>query len=760
VSAREPHGDRLAFHELLLEHTEDAIVAIDREWLITGWNKGAERVYGWSAEEALGRHVPTFVRMDLNREERAELRRELAECGRWRGEATVERKDGSTVSVEVITVAVHDSGGELTGFLGIHRDISERKPVDQALRAAQERSETILQSITDAVVAMDREWRFTYINDRAMAQTRKVIPDVTADDLLGKSIWEISPGLVGTTIYNEFHRALREQAVVEFEAYSAPGRRWVEIRVYPSESGVSVYSHDISPRKAAQEEMSRRGEQQALVAVLGQRALATEDLQPVLDEAVALVARTLGVELAGVAEITRGGEGVIFRAGFGWRDGVVGRRIDQVERDSLVGYTMRQRYPVVVEDMATDRRFTPSASAIAMDHGVVSALGVMIASPDSPFGVLATLSTRRRAFSSSDVSFVRAVANVLAGAVERSRAQERLAEVRQAERNRIARDLHDAALQELTDALVQAGRARAAGLAPDAAAHLVSTLKRVSAQLRNAIHDLRQADESRPFPDALRALVDAQRALAIDCEIHLDIAQRTPIGMLGDRGTELLRIVGEALTNARRHSGARRVRVSARASARGLCLEVTDDGRGFDPADERSRTEGNGIQGMRERAALLGGELDIRSAPGTGTTVSVELASARPDEPPRAPARILLVEDHAAVRDAVADMFEDEPDLDVVARAASLADARGMLHDIDLAILDLGLPDGYGADLIADLHHVNPRAQALVLSATLDPDEITRATSSGAAATLDKIADLPDLVDVVRRLHRGTAPSS
>jgi PAS domain S-box-containing protein len=752
-------GERLALHELLLEYTEDAIVAVDRDWLVTVWNKGAERMYGWTAVEVLGRHVPSFVRMDLDEHERAELRREVAERGRWRGEATVERKDGSTVSVEVINVGVRDSRGEITGFLGIHRDVTERRRAAEALRGAQRRSETILESITDAFVAMDADWRFTYLNERALVQSRKAMGrEVTAEELLGRSFWEVTPQLVGTTIDHEFHRALREQTTVEFEAYSAPAERWVEILVYPTPDGVSVYSHDISARKAAQAEMTRRAEEQALLAALGQRALASEDLQSVFDEAVGLVARTLDVELAGVAEVPAGSAEVILRAGAGWREGVVGTRIERGGHDSQAGYTLLRRAPVIAEDQAADPRFRQSA--VAQAHGVVSALSVVIAGSEIPFGVLGALSTSRRPFSPSDVSFLQAVANVLASAVERSRAQERLDEVRDAERSRIARDLHDDALQELTDALVQADRARFAGLGEVAADRLVSTLRRVSEQLRGAIYDLRVTDEGRPFADALRALVDVQRTMAVDCEIDLEIAPENAIGVLGDRGAEVLRVVGEALTNARRHSGARRVRVTARGSGGGVCVEVTDDGRGFAAADEPSGPDGSGIQGMRERAALLSGDLDIRSTPGTGTTVRIELGAGEHHERPRATARILLVEDHTLVRDAIAGMFEQEPDLEVVAQAASLAEAREMLHDVDVAVLDLGLPDGCGGDLIGELRDVNPHAQSLVLSASLDPAEIARAVDSGAAATLDKTADLDDLVHTVRRLHRGAAQPS
>jgi signal transduction histidine kinase/CheY-like chemotaxis protein len=456
-----------------------------------------------------------------------------------------------------------------------------------------------------------------------------------------------------------------------------------------------------------------------------------------------------------VVEMRVGGEELILRAGVGWREGV-GSRIER-GLASQIGYTLLRREPVITDDQAADPRFRPSA--LAQAHGVVSALSVMIASGDEPFGVLGALSTRRRTFSPSEVSFVQSVANVLASAIERSRTEQRLAEVLEAERSRIARDLHDEALQELTDALVQADRARVAGLTPDAADRLGSTLRRIGEQLRAAIYDLRLTDDTRPFPEALRALVDVQRALAVDSEIDLDIAGETAIGVLGNRGSEVLRIVGEALTNARRHSGARRIHVSARESQRRLCVEVTDNGRGFDPTDEPSGARGRGLQGMRERAALLSADFDIHSTLGTGTRARIELRGAQHHGRPRA-ARILLVEDHAGVRDAIAGLFEPEPDLHVVAQAASLAEARAMLHDIDVAVLDLGLPDGYGGDLISELRDVNPRAQALVLSASLDSAEIPRARNSGAALTLDKIADLNKLVDAVRQLHRAADPPS
>ena len=117
--------------------------------------------------------------------------------------------------------------------------------------------------------------------------------------------------------------------------------------------------------------------------------------------------------------------------------------------------------------------------------------------------------------------------------------------------------------------------------------------------------------------------------------------------------------------------------------------------------------------------------------------------------------RVLLVEGHAAVREAIAAMFEREPGFTVVGQAGSLAEARGMLDGVDVALLDLGLPDGFGPDLIRELRVRSPRAEALVLSASLDRSKLARAVDSGAAGAIDKLAHLDEVVDAVRRLRAG-----
>jgi len=532
-------------------------------------------------------------------------------------------------------------------------------------------------------------------------------------------------------------------------------------------TGCLTLHRDISARERAQQalrEAQRRSERaeaqrergarrQGIVAELGLRALTGDDVQAVMDEAVALVAQTLDVELAEVAELAAGGGEAIVRAGVGWKDGVVGQRPGRDADDSLMGYTLRCRAAVISEDVAADGRF--DAGSIARDHGVVSALSVTIATPDEPFGALAALSTSRRTFSAADVSFVQAVANVVGGAVERSRARERLSEVREGERRRLARDLHDEALQELAVALAEARRREfsAAEPGPDP---IVPALRRVGEHLRGAIYDLRLKDqEQRVFADLLEAMVALHGAMAGDGRVELDMDGGVPSTALGRRGTEILRLAGEALTNARRHAQAASIRVCARGTGDRLCIEVIDDGRGFDAGAEPSAAAGTGITGMRERAELLGADLDITSRPGGGTTVRLDVPLGAGRQGEQCEVRVLLVEDHTAVRQAMAAMFEREPAFNVVGQAASLAQARRMLQDVDVAVVDPGLPDGYGGDLIQELAVVNPRAQVLVLSASLDRADTARAIESGAAGVLDKVAQLDEVVDAVRRLRAG-----
>lgn len=119
--------------------------------------------------------------------------------------------------------------------------------------------------------------------------------------------------------------------------------------------------------------------------------------------------------------------------------------------------------------------------------------------------------------------------------------------------------------------------------------------------------------------------------------------------------------------------------------------------------------------------------------------------------------RVLLVEDHAIFRELFAAAFEKEPEFEVVAQASTLAEARRSLEGVDVAVVDLGLPDGDGTDLIGELRAKNPDSVALVLTASLDVAVYARAVEAGAAGILHKAVHVGDVMYAIRRLAAGEA---
>jgi PAS domain S-box-containing protein len=130
--------------------------------------------------------------------------------------------------------------------------LSERRLRSEAEQGAASRKiSSILESITDSYYAVDRQWRFTDINDRAAAHFKK-----EREEVIGKIIWDVFPQAVGGDSYLQFHRAMETQAPAHFEVASAlASGNWLDVHAYPSAEGLSVYFRDITKRKRAEEKL-------------------------------------------------------------------------------------------------------------------------------------------------------------------------------------------------------------------------------------------------------------------------------------------------------------------------------------------------------------------------------------------------------------------------------------------------------------------------------------------------------------------------
>jgi DNA-binding NarL/FixJ family response regulator len=116
--------------------------------------------------------------------------------------------------------------------------------------------------------------------------------------------------------------------------------------------------------------------------------------------------------------------------------------------------------------------------------------------------------------------------------------------------------------------------------------------------------------------------------------------------------------------------------------------------------------------------------------------------------------RVMVVEDHDDLRQLLSERIDQEPDLEVVSQAGSLGEARYLAssHGCDVAVLDIGLPDGNGADLIAELRELCPGCAVLIFSASLNPSGLARASEAGADEIMDKFTALEKIVETIRLL--------
>jgi PAS domain S-box-containing protein len=212
---------------------------------------------------------------------------------------------------------------------------------------------------------------------------------------------------------------------------------------------------------------------------------------------------------------------------------------------------------------------------------------------------------------------------------ERRRAEEAVDEARRAERDRLARDLHDLVLQDLVYAFQACDAHRF--LARDETrigdlpnlGEVIDSLRRASQGVRQAIHELREGETvGRALARAVGDLVEMERRRSAGVRVELVVSGGVPEELPREVCKDVLLVVGEALANARRHAKARSVRVALGATEDEVVVEVTDDGAGFDP---RRTPEGVGMRAMRERTALLNGGLEVLSGPAGGTTVRLRV---------------------------------------------------------------------------------------------------------------------------------------
>ena len=256
----------------LVEQTSDAIFSTDLGYHVKSWNRAAEKLYGFTRMQAYGQQLGLLIKSRLTDTDRRKALLQLQENGFYQSESEFSNKNGETIYVLASVTSIVNDEGAITGYVGIHKDITERRKLENAIRLANEQLEEkvkaktaeltgIFERITDAFVAFDKNWRYTYINKKAGELIRK-----NPADLLGKNVWEVFPDAVGSATWQVFHNAMSGQQYGYNIDYFEPLDLWQENYVYPSPEGISVFIRDISESKRAEAKVKRSNERFEMVA--------------------------------------------------------------------------------------------------------------------------------------------------------------------------------------------------------------------------------------------------------------------------------------------------------------------------------------------------------------------------------------------------------------------------------------------------------------------------------------------------------------
>ena len=590
TTVRKRAEEQIRFQRRLLDAVGQAIIATDLQGKIIYWNQAAEELYGWTTEEVMGHPIVEVTPSEELLERAEEIMVELRAGRSWTGEFVVRRKDGSTFPAMVTDSPVYDEQGTLVSIIGVSTDLTELKKAEE-MRRSEERFRLLAENAQDLIYryCLKPTPGFEYVSPSATAIIGYTPEEHYADPELAYKI--VHPG--DRHLIDEILRS--PQPLITIRWLRKDGAMiWIEQRVKAIHDGrgelvaIEGIARDVTERKRFEETL--RETQEFLAGILDNAPL----------------------PIYGVSEEGRIRLANRFFAGF------VG-----VPQEKVIGALLED---VFTEEEArqfreNNRRVIETETPLIQEEWA-----------EAPNG-RRYFQTIKFPLRDPELRTV-AIGGISLDVTERRQAEKALSETRRAERRRIARDLHDIVLQDLSGALQSLRltdlQSKGSGLRLDLEEEL-EALGRATSGLRSAIYDLRD-EKDQPFVESVESLVKRNRQATPGCMIRFVVEEGFPIGLSGKKSVEVLRVLQEALANVRRHSAARNVEVRLRTDDEAILIEVADDGGGFDLESARA---GIGLSTMRERVEGLGGEIAVKSSLGEGTKVTVRVPLGDDTQAPR-----------------------------------------------------------------------------------------------------------------------------
>lgn len=753
----------------IVESSEDAIISKDLNGIITSWNRGAERLYGYSQQEAVGRPVTILVPQDRLDHELPMLERIARGEAVQQYETERRRKDGTRIHIALTVSAIRDDEGRIVGVSKVAHDITERKQAEAALRESEARLRLFIEHAPAAIAMFDRQMRY-------VAVSRRWLADYGLDaTVLGRSHYDVFSDIP------ERWRTAHQQALAglvlraeedRFERSDGTARwlRW-EIRPWRDKvgdvGGIIIFAEDITAGKVAEQALRESEAQHRATfdnAAVGIAHVGLDGRWLRCNEALCELTGYSREELSGktFADITYP---------------------EDLEPDWAA---VRRLLAGEIETFSMEKRYFRKDGSIIWVQLTVSLLRDVHGCPQHFISIVQDIQSRKEAQAqllrlADDLERrVEARTRELADSQDRLRALTtdlNLAEHRI--RKQLATDLHDYLAQLLVLSRIKLGQAKLEEVTP-AAAQAMTEVQEVMDQALAYTRTL-VAQLSPPILNefgllmALRWLADRmQRELAVVLESET-MTESLPLSE--EQSVLLFQSVRELLMNIVKHAGTNEARITVAQSEASLSITVSDRGAGCDVvAAETGLEAGFGLFSIRERMKALGGSFDVRSVSGEGTIAILTLpldreplsAAERGDESvaratltralsleagtpgvqrsdhmssflgPKI--RVLLVDDHQMLRQGLRTIVNEHPRLEVVGEASDGLEAIELVRALkpSVVVMDVNMPRCDGVQATRRIKEECPEIQVLALSMHDSTDMFERMKQAGACGYLTK----------------------
>ena len=769
------NGEAAAYLAAVVDSSHDAIITKNLSGIIQTWNKSAERIFGYTTAEAVNQSILLIIPPHLHVEEASILARlrngELID----HYETVRRHKDGRLIDVALTVSPVRDANGTIIGASKIVRDITEHKLTKRTIAEVQKLLSLLVASSDDAIISKDLSGTITSWNRGAERMF-----GYTAEEMIGSSILKIIPSERHSEETAILSKLRRGERVDHYETVRCKkdGRLFdISITVSPLTDeagniiGASKIARDISEQKRAQRALHESEERwRVTLESIGDAVVATDA------SAMVTFVNQVAAEICGrsVEEIIGRPLAEVFHILNEDTRHAVDSPVDRVIREGhVVGLA---NHTIVLRPDGTEVPIDDSASPMRdRDDRLI---GVVL--------VFRDISERKRSETqlqrwNAELEYrVRERTAELVNSQERLRAlAAQLNLTEQRERRRLAADLHDYLAQLLALVRIKLGQVlqRLPNHLPEGRTWLTEIDNLLQQCLQYARTLMAQLSPSvlqdLGLVPAIHWLAEqmAQQGLTVNVQVLTD-----ELPSFSEHQSDLLfQALRELLTNVVKHAGVSTASVTIHKQGRdtGL-LTVRDSGVGFDINAVHYEPSGEhfGLFSIQERMEAMSGWCRIDSVVGKGTTVELGLAAMPSDAKPKthfsrtAPRlagvmrsihsshwRVLLVDDHAMVRQGLRSILETYPDLEVIGEAADGVEAveAAVNTQPDVVVMDVNLPRLNGIDATKRIKKDVPNTVVIGLSVHYSSQTHAAVIEAGASALLSKEQATEDLYRTITR---------